>query len=202
MSAGSQSDELVSCADVAPHHEGIRPAHSGRLSSGGDPEPPFLPECVSEESSRSFHGVMLRAAGLCDACEPLVSLAVPAELPHDYLTVYGIRSAEHSTHEISPERYTVVRGKDTQFTDDASSLGHLLAESKEPRERMPAMSAKERNRQAQRAYRERQKASKRLILFIIGAIWDSLGLPRTLSCSCCRAACPNDRQRYKIGCAR
>ena len=116
--------------------------------------------------------------GLCEAGEPLVSLAVPAEFPHDYLTVYGIRSAK-PIHDISSETYISSREKDTQFTDDASLFGHLPAESKEPRERMPAMSAKERNRQAQRAYRERQKVRKSFNLFLIGLIWDSLGLPRT-----------------------
>ncbi len=45
MSAGSQSDELVFCADVAPQHGGIRPARSGRLSSGGAASPPLY-ACV------------------------------------------------------------------------------------------------------------------------------------------------------------
>ena len=46
------------------------------------------------------------------------------------------------------------------LSNDASSYGRPFADSKGYRERVPAMSAKERNRQAQRAYRERQKVRK------------------------------------------
>ncbi len=69
------------------------------------------------------------------------------------------------------------------------------------------MSAKERNRQAQRAYRERQKVSTSLVLSLIGVIWDCLGHPRTpvmlLPEHSVGPPCRNRRrQRYKSHCIR